>query len=461
MKHRLILLSAAAALAGTPAIAQRAETSTTARLSVQPKCLIAPGDATDGERAGLAMESALGAALVTIGAKAAGAAVAAGANALGAALERASQEHGFVAEGVTTFNAYELQPASQGGPTLARLAQKRGCLVLYVPGSQATAFAETALPSSTPPDGASPLVAPVDAKVFLHDIGAVTAPALYVEAEIMPTKDGTAIRPVLVWYREALKGAPAKAAATELHVTLATPGAGKDALDIGTAYGAVQIKLPKMAPGQMLAPWELKGLGLVSMPARPTTGTPDSRLSAANGLYASLATVGAEEKAAKRAADAAARKQQAQNTPATREASIVANEALTAKRAELQKVTTRALSVGSEDVGTTNAKARFVVVRDANKLGLAIGKALQDSSKDVGAAVTTALTPSPEWEVTDTAYLQAITNITAKQREYDAAVAAGDPAAINKASDELVILKARANEAAVAAKRDLPYPSLL
>ena len=48
-----------------------------------------------------------------------------------------------------------------------------------------------------------------------------------------------------------------------------------------------------------------------------------------------------------------------------------------------------------------------------------------------------------------------------KQKAYDDALAAGDAAATVSAAHALKLSKAKANEAAVASKRQLPFPGLL
>lgn len=108
-----------------------------------------------------------------------------------------------------------------------------------------------------------------------------------------------------------------------------------------------------------------------------------------------------------------------------------------------------------------NVKARLVIIKDANKFALAIAAAMKGSADAAATAVTKELTPSTAWSTDATAFITAQTAVDGKQRDYDAAVTAGDTAKSATLGDELRVAKAKLNEAAAALNRPLPYPDLL
>ncbi|MGH6909084.1 MAG: hypothetical protein ACREEG_02780 [Phenylobacterium sp.] len=476
MRQRLTLICTSAALmfSSSTWAADRIEAVTPARLAVRSNCIVAPATATIEERAADAKESAFGLALATVGAKFIGDLAGAGLAALGDAISTASQEHGYVAEAQSHYSFYQIR-LPKNGRKIADLQQKSVCLILYVPSSTGVVEDMKTSPElkklddfGRPSGKGLQLLDPTgeaDAEAALKDIGLSTVPAVYIEAELWPAADGMIVRPVLVWYHEQLKGAPKTAAAAELHATFATPSSATGSTALGATFALAVIKLPTLTPGATaLGPWDLAGRGIVGIPARPTTGSADTALAAANSIYAAAATSEAELGQAVTTLATAKRALARGKTAAAEEAVFVATEAVAAKTKSRDEARAAAATVKSVNVGTTNVQERFVVIRDANKFGLAIGAALKARSTDLNTAVTAALTPkgpTPDWALTDTAYLQAATNITAKQREIDAAAASGDASAVARLNGEMVILQAKANEAAVAASRALPYPNLL
>ncbi len=467
--YRLFAFIAAATVAASTSLsaAERRDTVVPVQMAVRDSCIVAPTGATKAERVLDAKESAFGVALGTMGAKFVGDLVGAGLDALGTAIETASAEHGYVATGQTHYPFYTTRLAAAGRKT-ADLQQPPACLILFGQSGRGLVADAKSIPALTElhkqgSDKALGLQLMEDptAEASLGDIGLATLPTIYIEVETWETQDGTVVRPVLVWYNQALKGAPAKPAPAELHITFATPSGTSS---LGTSYAIVEIALPPIAPGTALGPQQLAGRGVVGIPARPTAGSPDSGVTALNLHYTALATANAELDQAATTLATAKRALARNKTAQTEEAVFVATEALTAKTAAQKAAVNAVSNLKSAKVGTTNVQARFVVIKDANAFGQAIGKAIKaraDDAKTLAVEELTPKGPTPVWAATDTAYLQAGENVAAKQREVDTAVSGGDASALARLNGELVILKARANEAAVAASRPLPYPNLL
>lgn len=407
----------------------------------------------------------------------AGKVVTAGLNAGGDALEKVSKEKGFVSEGATSYKMARLFKADEK-VVQARVENEAACLVLFVPGQGAPegllnepgmstlrqAAKASTLTSAfdffqTSPDSGPPATDRLTRQ--WRGMGLKTLPALYAEVLVLPTPEGVVVRPVLFWYRERVAGAPSKTTGAEVHIQLATPGSGTGIGDIGTVFAGARLVLPKVEAGQLLD-WEsLKPATSLVLAPRPTSGYVDTRLAWANGIYTAAATKQAEYTAAKRANDSALRKDKAKSTPDTKEAVTVTGQGLDdAKTALALAQETRKL-VQDEAIGATNVKLRVVIVRDANQFGLEVAKLLKGSADDVGKAVTTALTPASPWAATDTSYATALADLNAKQRDYDAAIAANDSGKMAAAQDALLVSKAKLNEAAAASDRPLPYPTLL
>lgn len=469
-KASLVAL-AAAQLAAAPAVAaERPDTISRAFAYVAPECPVTPGVAIQKEVDEGRLEF-LGPVVGMIIAGIAGELVKTGVTAAGDALEQASREQGFGAEGTTWYHSATLRARTKSGE-LARITRNTACLVLFTQDADgakiadfpAAIAADSTIQTALSKSASTALITTPesdearDAMTLLVERGAARVPGLYVEARLLSGKEGIVVRPVLVRYAKALPGAPKALSAAELHVTLATPGA----TDLGTAFATVRLKLPKIAPGQTLTWDALRASASPMMAARPTAGPVDAALTNANAAYTALATRQRELVVANRALLAAETRLQAKpqdaDLRAVHTASVAAakdaQEAVTAAEAA-------ANAVGDAPVGVINVSSRFVVIRAENKFGMALAKALKGQAEAAGKAATAALAPQPEFTANDTAYITAEATLAAKQREYDAAITAGDSAIIAKLLGELNVAKAKVNEAAVGIKRPIPYPGLL
>lgn len=464
--QRITGLVAALAVAisiGSPAIAQRAETVSPAMVFERDKCLLTPYSALAAERARTG--EFLGPLLVTLFAGLAGDLVKSGVNALGDALDTASQEHGFVAEGAAGIRFGAIDPASAEAQRAIFRPTER-CIGLYVPsgeGDIANIFSDTALTrnGTIPFDWLnSPQEKLARTNEFIK-LGMTSLPTVYAEGVILPGKEGFIFRPMLVWYRTALKGAPKSRTAAEMHVLFATPSFDAKTPGIGGGFAGARLTLPRLAPGNVLDWNQLQGSKSVWLPLRPTAGVVDAQLQSLNTAYTMVGTRSAELAKADKALAAAQRVKARKPGPEADEAVAVAQETVDEATQALKKASDAVADRKSVPAGATNIQVRFVAIRDANKFGLAVAKALKGQADAAGKGVTDALTPKPDWATTDTTYLTAMITVEQKQKLYDDAVGAGDAAAIVKTGDDLRIAKAKANEAAVAAMKPLPYPGLL
>ncbi|MBC7986535.1 MAG: hypothetical protein H7X93_07675 [Sphingomonadaceae bacterium] len=370
--------------------------------------------------------------------------------------------------------------------TIARLSSDQHCLVLFIPPSvrghgslqQQLQVDPTLLreedkllrlfdqPIDSDPDGENlrPTVGTL-LEQLEGNYGLIGVPSLYIEARLVPLEEGLRVVPVLMWYRDRMPGAPNRPSRTEFHVILATPGLGVAIGDIGAPFAAARIQTPEMAPGGILFAHQLAAYESLVVPSRPTTGYVETTLARYNTLYTARATSQHALVAAQRAQVAAAESHAANPTLSNDQLRRIAQNALddaTRARADAQAA---AESLQSIDIGATNVRARFVVVRDANRFLQAIYSALAATAAPAGAAVTQyvteALTPRAAWSNPDTLYVQALTNIAARQREIDTAYSVGDAGAVARLSGELRVLMAQANEAAAGSNRPLPYPALM
>lgn len=466
-----LLLIASSALPG-PSLAQvnRAEAVSHSALIVEHGCLITP-DPTKQPVAGASVGVIVGTLLAGV----AGDLVGSGLNALGSAIESASQEKGFVAEGRSSFDFYAIVSSPNDADVAWRLSPDitdanstfARCLVLAQDGgSNSPALSPETLRKAFPSLNSANAL---KASKRLAEAGISRVPAVYLEAELHRELDGMTVRPVLLRYGEALPGAPAKESRAELVVTLATPG-GANASDLGELFALSRIPLPNVSPGTKRSDpriWERKDLagyrGLV-VPLRPTTGSPDNILKARNSLEAALDAKRAEVAQLVQLRALAKRKLDQNTNPAARTELKNAYDDSDAavKRAEEQARALEGKKEGwrSTAAGSTNIKARFIVIRDANAFGLAIAKALKGQSEALGKAVASELTPSEPkaaWTGDDTAYVAAQADVRAAQRALDDAIAKGETSLIPGLQDALLKAQARANQAAVAADRPLPY----
>ncbi|MES3107347.1 hypothetical protein [Sphingomonas aurantiaca] len=443
-----------------PVHAERTEIVRQARMFATPSCPITPDEVTDPEWADATKESVL---LAGVVAGLVGELVKVGQTAVGDALENASKEKGIVKEATTPFFMSRINVRDDSSKT-AKITSMPTCLVLYADGAgDVKGFAsdpqlKAALTRAATADGVSlPIYDGTTTVVdLLRDAGIEVLPSLYVEARVIPIREGIVIRPVLVWYRERLDRAPSSKTAAELHVNLAVPGAA----DLGTSFANARLLLPKLSPGDALDWKSLRSTTSVVFGGRPTTGFVETRLASMNTAYALVGTKKKELITADRTLASMIRKDRVKSTAETREALEAARLAQVDATSDLASANASRDGLESVSAGATNAKVRFVVVRDENAFGLAIAKALKGQAEAAGKAATTALTPKSEWAASDTGYATALAAVATKQREYDTAVGTG-PGDIAKLADELFVLKAKLNEAAAATNRPIPYPSLL
>ena len=207
----------------------------------------------------------------------------------------------------------------------------------------------------------------------------------------------------------------------------------------------------------------LEAYASVVVPMRATTGSVDTALTARNGAVTAIDTKKAEMAQLKEALRLAQRKldqnRDASKTQELTNARDDANLAYTDAIADQAKLT-QAAHFDVLFAGSTNVKARFLVIRDANQFGLALAKALKAQADATGKAVTDKLTPQPAWTTQDTAYVDAENAVKAAQRAVDDAITAGETSKVPGLQDAVTSAKAKANEAAVASGRQAPYAIL-
>jgi hypothetical protein len=466
--------AAAAVVAAPAAAAEDQDPPRLAAVTLEKACLVS--EPTAGDADAVSVES-VGGALGTLAAGFVGDVVKEAGNALGAALEEAARKRSFSASGTASFNAYKVMPAVTTEHRDARLEsvlaeEKSSCLILSYPGSDGGG-ADIALAQLKPLSGAGD-----DERKWLGWVknttsewtkrGLPATPALYVEAELQKRRDGFIVRPVMIWYRERLPGAPGrKALPSELHAIFATPD-NSDKSELGTVFALARTKLPPLAPGTLMQAAALKPYASPVVPNRPTAGSPDTTLAAYKAAYAARDANAAEVKrlevAVQRAsAKARARgaKQEAKDLHQTLADQLAAEKAKTGKLAAAVKRVEDATSSGGYPVGSTNASLRLALLRGEDAFGMAIARALKTRSAELGTAVTAELKPEPRtaaWNDKDTAYVTAMATVDTDQRALRKAEASGDEDEYFKAQIKLRTSKATANAAAAAAERELPFP---
>jgi hypothetical protein len=477
MRVKKILAAAitASLLHALPAHAQRAERIIQTSVAVTDACAFTrfPEAATKEAF----VESILGSLFANVVGDLAGAAIESAAQ----AIEAASREQAFVAEGVASYDFFEVKdPTDQ---RLAKPEQKAKCVTIWRSGPATAADGRTGFSAFAFLNGETYkgpaykrylLADPEGSANSLSELGITGSIDLYVEAWIVPAADGMIIAPTMVWYPAALPGAPPKtASAAELQVQFATPASGPNTTDLGSSFAIARIALPKLAPGAKFVGPDLASFRSPVVPARMPQGSAAERATALNAAEAAYVTARATERASLRARDAAKRKADRaraadQKVPANRTALEQAEDALQAANEKLsddQETTRLAMARRSRGklvaLGSTNLRARFAVIRDENKFGMAIAKALGARKADLDTQLTAALEPKKDWSAAMTALLEAEAEVNSKQRLYDAAIAEGRLADAPALADQLSIAKAKANEKAIAAGRSIPYPGLL
>lgn len=456
------LLVSLLAVAPTSYAQTRSDTEFVATAVVMSACPLASANSLERDKD---RPEALSAAAAAFLAGIAGDAVTAGINALGAALEEASREKGFSAVGDTSFNYYklELQLGKKEPFVLApRLAQGSSlCLVLSHtnPATKPTSgrpSAQDLTNKSMQPDAAAKWPSP----------GLPENPDLYVELALQSRIDGFVVRPALVWYRNALPGAPKKAAPLELHVAFSTPASPSG--EAAANFALARIRLPMIKPGELWLPESLANRTSAVLPARPTAGSPDFYKSRYAGLYTSLETSRTDlanlERSLARARAAASAKDATKDQKKKVDELDDQLRAVRDENTRLEAEWEGLANVATPTLGSTNVLVRFTVVRNANQFGLAIAKSLQGRSKALGEAVTSELTPATrasKWTSQDTNYVVAMSAVATAQRALDTAIASGDQDAIFSARIALKNAQATANAAAAASDRTLPFAGIL
>lgn len=460
----LATTAVAIALSAAPAAAQRAETTKRADLEVTEDCIIAPLELTEAQynaKSGNEQREIFGALFAGL----AGTVIQTGVSALGGALEKASKERGFIAQGHQGLYLHKIAKAylsPQTGVTLAEIVRPRRCLRLSL---NSTAKQSPKELSQT--EGYLPLQEAIDGTGFsvpadkeFHEVGGGRPPALYVEAHILPIRGGVIVQPMVVWYNERFSGASRKASRSELHVNFALPSADNP-------YAVARMTLPKIAPGTVLNWKELEKYTSLIVAPRPNANDVEKELAATNVKLQKFSTASIEKTKADRALTLAKEKLDAAR--AKGEGVFAAEQVVKAAqwtKDDADVASSAAFKAArnatkSYETGATNITARFVIIKDANKFGLAVASALKGQAETLGNTVKTELTPTPDWTAADTTYISAMTAVQSKQSEYDRALADGkDAATLQTLADALVVLKAKANEAAVGVNKPLPFPNL-
>lgn len=488
---RLALSAATAALlltvpgAFAPAHAQdRAASSVHGRLAVRDQCIF-----TDVRQLQRNQQvEALPALLVPVVAGLASSLAQSALSGISNALKRASQEHAYTARATDGFMYGSLVRTETAGLSQYRFHSQPKCLIFWVPNAPGVRNDSLARFTGDAAGFASDHLNFSQRDIALQEIGITAPPAVYVEVIVYPRAEILEIQPSLVWYRNPLGSAGTRSRPTELTVEMATPSYAKDGNPIGTIYALSRIELPRMTPGQdPLRLADLAGIGQIYHPNRPAAGYIKDQIDALEKAEAALATAVTELTTAQRSLEAANVADAAASTPVTRAAVVTAQNlkddktrTLSTRETELAMLrlatgTTVARLPGavaepllvsdSGTMGATNASVAFIVVREEDKFGMAIATALGAQGQALGTAVSSAvtdgLTPDVAWRPSDTTYLAKVLDVQAKQAALATAEAGGDPAKILEARGALLNAMAQANEAAVAADIEPPYPNLL
>lgn len=459
---------AATLLAATPAAAQtaaRGESVVQGAALVTADCLLTPRSyVAQVEGAALAQES--------FGALAAGFAgqlASGGLTALGGLLEEAAREHAFNVAAQTSYAFYGFGEIVPDRPGLASPVPRRSLCLTFAaaePGPGGRSSGDT-LPDLVlrGPEGQQV------SSTGLEGVGLPRRPALYVEAFLEQHADGFTVRPVLIWYRTPVTGAPNRPLPAELHVTFSTPAsAGTEAINNAT-FAVARIPLGPLRPrsDEFYGFDELRLMASPVLPLRPTTGATATLAAALSAVETELTANAAELRTLARQLP---RARAAAEAPGAKAEGITAYQVLLDRQAEAERLTPllqeRRLSLRqrarSALLGSTNVQVRLALVRNPNRFLAAVGAALKGQATAAGTAVTRALTPETRadaWTTSDTAYIQAMTVVEQRQAECDLAVIAGDPARMLAAELALRNARAAANQAAALSDRILPFPDLL
>lgn len=398
----------------------------------------------------------------------AGQVVSGGLTALGGVLEEAARAHAFNATGGASYGFYsfgEIDPAEAGLATPR--PRQTLCLSFAVPeaaGRGRVPQGELASITLTGPDNASV------SSTGLAALGLPDRPALYVEALLEQRADGFVVRPVLVWYRSPIAGAPNRALPAEIQVTFSIPSSGGTEAASSATFAVARMPLGPLQPRETAYGFdELRLTTSPVLPVRPRTGTTETLATALVAVETELSANAAELRALGRQVPRARALAEARDAkPET----IAAYNSLMDREAEAQRLTplltARRLSLRTQAstaiLGSTNVQVRVALVRDQNRFLAAIATALKGQAPAAGTAVTNALTPQTNadaWNASDTAYVQAMNTVDQRQAEFDLALATGDAAGIRTANAGLRNAKAAANQAAALSDRAIPFPGLI
>ncbi len=450
MNHRSQLFAAGVLLWASGAAAQssRVERIVPARVVVEDKCPSSPAGIRGANEVGPLVGAA-----ISIGAGLASDMVRAGMEAIGGALDEASKERAVGGQGRGTFPFYlftvtenrtSLEPNL--GVGLVR------CVVLALNGI----------------DGKAPVLGTPSAAVneWLASRGWATT-ALYAEAELISHGDSFSIRPVYLWYGQALPGFPKQFTSSELHMTFSVPASSEDN---ASAFAIARLPLPAVQPGTVLNEAQLRFHAGPALPLRPTVGAVDSRKQRLDGV---LGTIAAEELAISEGVYTLANAQEdlklaekptddlKAKPRLVRRENAAANRRLVEARALAKTITNDKKTFA---IGTTSVTMRVALIREPNRFGLALAQALKARAPATATAVEAALKdrlmPDPRWSAIDSAYVQAITAVRVAQLAYDTAMGSTDTAVQRQAWAVLQNAKAAANGAAAGANRELPFPGL-
>lgn len=443
----------------------------------------------------------------------------AGLNAIGSALEEASRERAIGAEGATNFEFYSLS-SKNSSIAAPRVGDDLRCLTISVPSINHVND-DDGRPDWAPPaddatiDGRT--VASKDGGPLTEDqislyrsqIEAASAAQLdgttelYIEIEITQLQDGFILKPVHIRYNNRLPGAPkSKALPAELHISFSVPTSVNEGKSTQEFFAIGRIKLPKLAPGDIWWARQLNGQSNL-LPFRPTTGSTstlktvlsgvsvrDSAAIEVEALKVQLAhSIGLRLKDGKASSCVAivcptyleqsraswngkelaevvswAKSKDSKLPKEVLEALGKAETAYAANMLSYEQSEIRlAKLIGNKTLlaGSTTVNARFVLMKNANKFGLAVAGALKKQEQPLATAISGAITrDDPEWTQALSDYAIAKLEVDHKENELARAQEGGDEEKIEQAELALLTAKAKANLRAAAIGQVIPYPAI-
>lgn len=465
-----VLMTALLAASSIPLPARAASSDIQARLVVRDQCVLAQKKfAAEARPAGDKEAAFVAAILASIAGSLAQSAV----SGLAGAIDRASSEMTFKATGIDRFDHGRIVIDAENKTAPYAYRDQPKCAIIAVPDEIDGKPAKNAIPFENIGEakGVKEVFPSADTAAFTDmlkkEFGLQHVPLAYAEVAILPSEDDLRIEPIAVWYRKAMPGAPAsKAQRAELQVALATAGYSATGDALGSVYAFARMQLPPMRPGDYLTHEALRFANLISHASRPAREA-DKAAAAGYNLAHAKAITAKEELAGAEAQLALARAELADKNTAVNRLAVEARDKAFGKAREAVEKADYARSQtppdGDPDLfekGKTNARVAFIVIRDENKFGKAIAKALGAQAEAVGTAVKNQLTPAPAWAATDTAYVTAQAGLDSAMATLDAAVREGDPLKIAAAEAAVRVAKAKLNEAAVGADRLPPFPDI-